>query len=47
MSDIFEMIYVEGNILSTMVNLFIFSFALDFVLSFARAVMQIGNSASN
>lgn len=47
MLDIYNMIYVDGNILSTMINLFVFAFILDFVLSFARAIMQIGNSASS
>ena len=45
MSDIFDMIYVEGDILSSMLNLFIFSFSLDFVLTFARCVMQIGRTS--
>lgn len=42
MSELFDMIFVDANILATMVNLFIFAFALDFVLSFARCVMNIG-----
>lgn len=33
MQDLVNMIYVEGNILLTMCNIFIFTFVLDFVLS--------------
>ena len=33
MSEIVNMIYSENNLLLTMVNMFVFAFALDFVLS--------------
>lgn len=47
MNELSELLLVDGDILATMVRLFIFSFALDFVLTFARTIMQIGNSAKS
>ena len=45
MQDLINMIYVEGNILLTMCNIFIFTFALDFVLSMCNILKAGSRSA--
>lgn len=35
MQSIFELIYVSGDILATVIHLFILAFCLDFALGFA------------
>lgn len=47
MNELTELLLVEGDILTTMIRLFIFAFALDFVLTFARCIMQIGSAAKS
>lgn len=46
MEDLFNMIYVEGDILQTLVKLFILVLAFDFLLSFSSAIKSIKESIS-
>lgn len=46
MEELFNMIYVEGDILSTLVKLFILVLAFDFLLSFSSAIKAIKESIS-
>lgn len=46
MEELFNMIYVEGDILSTLVKLFILVLAFDFLLSFSAAIKSIKESIS-
>lgn len=38
MDDLFNLIIVDGNLLATMVKLFIVGFSLDFVLNIAALI---------
>lgn len=38
MNDLFELIIVEGDLLSTMVRLFIVGFSFDMILGFASLI---------
>ena len=44
MADLFNSIFVEGDILATMVNLFILVLSFDFLLSFANAIKSLKGS---
>lgn len=46
MEELFNMIYVEGDLLSTLVKLFILALAFDFLLSFSSAIKSIKESIS-
>lgn len=43
MEDLLNLIYVEGDIIATSCRIFIFGFALDFVLGFAN-ILKSGYS---
>ena len=38
MSDLINMIYVEGNIIETACRIFIFGFSIDLILGFANII---------
>lgn len=44
MQDIFDMIYVEGDILQTFIRLFILVFSFDCLIGFANAIKSIKGS---
>lgn len=46
MQELIDLIYVEGNILLTMVNLTFLIFAFDCLLSFASALKSIKGAVS-
>lgn len=41
MQELFDSIYVSGDILQTFVRLFILVLSLDFILAFANAIKSI------
>ena len=43
MQELFDMVYVQGDVIATAVHMFIFGFALDFVLGFAN-ILKSGYS---
>lgn len=43
MEELFNMIYVEGDVIATACHIFLFGFALDFVLGFAN-ILKSGYS---
>lgn len=45
MTELINMIYVEDNLLLTMVQMFVFAFALDFVLSMCN-ILKSGARSS-
>lgn len=45
MTELINMIYVEDNLLLTMVQMFIFAFALDFVLSMCN-ILKAGSRST-
>lgn len=46
MNELLEFIYVEGDILQTMIHLFIIILSFDFLLSFSNGIKSIKSSAS-
>ena len=44
MNDLFNMIYVEGDILQTFIKLLILILCFDFLLSFSNALKTIRDS---
>lgn len=44
MDSITSLMYVEGDLVLTMINLFVFVFSLDFVITFASLIKGIGDS---
>lgn len=38
MSDLINMIYVEGNIIETACRIFVFGFSIDLILGFANII---------
>ena len=44
MNEIFNMIFVDGDILQTFIRLLILVFSLDFLLSFSNALKTIRDS---
>lgn len=46
MNDFFELVYVEGDILQTMIRLCILIFAFDCLLAFGSAIKSVKGAVS-